>query len=147
MVMKNTDEQLNDPFLKDLFRELPLEDPGPDFVSNVMEGIQPIPSTLRVRNMYFRKLVAGWPGVLAGFLLAIFFMTSDLPFSRFIPGKDFFSDTLVPRALSFFEGIADLFFGGGNAQIVLIGLSAGLFLFLLDRFLFKRFTATHLFSF
>lgn len=147
MVMKNTDEQLNDPFLKDLFRDLPLESPGPDFVSNVMAGIQPTPSPVRERKPFFLQLQAGWPYALAGVLLVIFFMTSDLPISRFIPGKEYFTETLVPRFFSFFGGFFDLVFANGNVQMVLIGLSAGLFLFLLDRFLFRRFSAMHLFSF
>jgi hypothetical protein len=143
--MINPEDQLNDAFLHDLLQAAPLESPGDDFVSKVMAGIEPLPALVPAKKPFFMDIRSWWPYALAGSFVILFLLTSDLPYSRFIPGKEFFAHTLIPNFLSMFSGVKNLFSGSKSVSIPLIVIFSAAFLYLVDRFLLRRFTTTHIF--
>jgi hypothetical protein len=145
--MTRPEEQFNDDFLRELLQATPLESPGDDFVEKVMAGIHTSPALLPEKKPFSLDILAWWPYVLAGSLLLLFMLTSDLPYSHFIPGKDYFSHTIIPAFLASLSGLKTLFAGPKGFSIPLAVLFSGIFLFLVDRFLFRRFTTTHIFFF
>ena len=145
--MMNPEDELNDIFLRDLLQETPLESPGEDFVSKIMAGIQPVPALVPAKKLLIPDIRFWWPYVLAAAFVILFLMTSDFPYSQFIPGKVYFTHTLIPNILLFFSGVKNLFTGSKSVSIPLIVLFSGAFLFLVDRVLFRRFTTTHIFLF
>ena len=145
--MMNPEDQLNDDFLRRLLQETPLESPGTDFVSRVMTGIAPVPAIVPAKKPLYLDIHTWWPYALAGAFVVLFLLTSDLPYSQFIPGKEYFSHTLMPHFLAIFSGLKNIFTGSKSVSIPLIIIFSGAFLFLLDRVLFRRFTTTRLFFF
>jgi hypothetical protein len=143
--MIKPEDQLNDDFLRDLLQATPLESPGESFVSKVMAGIEPLPVLGMAKKPFFMDIRSWWPYALAGAFVILFLFTSDLPYSRFIPGKEFFAHTLIPNFLSMFSGVKSLFAGSKSVSIPLIVIFSAAFLYLIDRFLFRRFTTTHFF--
>jgi len=145
--MIKPEDQLTDDFLSDLLQNLPQESPGEDFVSRVMAGIQPGPAIAPVKKPFFVSVRAWWPYVLAGAFVILFLMTSDLPYSQFIPGKDYLVHTLIPYFVGLFTNVKHLFAGSKSVSIPMVVVFSGAFLLLVDRFLLRRFTTTHIFFF
>src|ERR1039457_4253070 len=105
----NKEDFLNDDFLRDLIRNTPLDAPSDDFMENVMGAVQLNPRLAPVKQPFFLWVKSAWPYALAGFILIVFLFTSDLPFTNILPGKDYFTKSLLPYFESLFAGIKNLF--------------------------------------
>jgi hypothetical protein len=96
---------LNDDFLREMIGKSAPEIPSVDFVEKVMSRIQAQPEVapsktslsgfLKSSLLYF---------ILAAFLVG-FFVTSDIPFMKWIPGKDYFVNTFLPYFSTIFTGL------------------------------------------
>jgi hypothetical protein len=95
---------LPDDLLKDLFRNQSWESPGDDFTGNVMEQILKAPEVAPVKKPFYLILRASWPYILLFLVSVLFLMTSDLPFTDYIPGKGYFTNNLLPYFGSLFSG-------------------------------------------
>ena len=139
----NNDDFLNDDFLQELIRKSPLDSPSDDFVANVMGRIQPAPGVAPVRKPFFLLVKASWPYVLCSLALILFLLTSDLPFTEYLPGKEFFIKSILPYFADLFSGIKNIFVHSKYATIGLsIVLASGL-LFLLDLLLNRKSHVQH----
>jgi hypothetical protein len=133
----NNDDFLEDDFLRDLIRQSPLDSPSDGFTGKVMENIQPVPALVPAGRPFFLFLRSAWPYALAAAVLIVFFMTSDLPFTQFMPGKEYFSGNLVPYFQSLFSGMGKLLFHSTYTSFALIVLASSGLLLVLDR-IFRR---------
>jgi len=139
----NNEDFINDDFLRELIRKSPLESPPDNFVATVMGRIQPAPEMAPVKKPYFMMIKSSWPYVLCSLALIVFLLTSDLPFTGYLPGKEFFLKTVLPYFSDMFSGVKDLFVHSKYTSIGLsIMLAAGL-LFLLDTLLVRKSQIQH----
>ena len=90
------EDLLPDDFFKDLFRSQPADTLGDDFTSDVMEQILKSPEMAAVRKPFYLILKSSWPYILLFIVTLIFIMTSDLPFSDYIPGKEYMIKNILP---------------------------------------------------
>jgi hypothetical protein len=135
--MENNDP-LNDDFLREMIGKSTLESPSDGFVEKVMSRIQQQPEIAPVTRsfFYFLKSSAGY-FVLAAFVVG-FFLTSDIPFMNWIPGKQYFVNTFLPYFNSLVAGLKLFTGSGGGLSIpIMIIIASGLF-FLLDRLITNR---------
>jgi hypothetical protein len=70
-------------------------------------------------------------------------MTSDLPFSNYIPGKEYFFKNLVPTFTSLFSGLKPLFTNVKTFMIPVTVIIAGSLLVGFDYFLFRKSGVSH----
>jgi len=134
---------LSDNLLKDLFRNQSWENPGGDFTGNVMEQILPAPGVDRVKTPFFLTLRSSWPYVLLFLVSIIFLMTSDLPYTDFIPGKEYFTKNLLPYLGSLFSGFKPLVSNIKTISIPLMIILAASLLVGFDYFLFRKPNVRH----
>jgi hypothetical protein len=135
--MKN-ENPLDDDFLRNLIGKSTVEGPSDGFVEKVMSRIQLQPDVAPVNRsfFFFLKSSAGY-FLLAAFLVG-FFLTSDISFMNWIPGKQYFLNTFLPYFDSLFTGLKSLSGNGKGLSIpIMIIVASGLF-FLLDRLLLQR---------
>jgi len=132
------DDFLQDDFLRDLIRKSPMDSPSDDFLQNVMEQVSAQPAVESSQKIFFRFLKTSWPFALIGVSVIIFFLTSDLPVSGFLPGKDYFSENLIPYLLKTLSGFKWLVPEGKSATLPVIIIASGILLYLFDRFLFRK---------
>jgi hypothetical protein len=137
------DDFLKDDFLRDLMRKTPLDSPSDGFLESVMGNIQMKPELAPAKLPFFLWVKSAWPYALAGFILIVFLLTSDLPFTNVIPGKEFFSKGLLPYFDSLFAGIRSFFVHSKYTSVGLTVLFTGGFLVLVDQLLTRRSTAQH----
>jgi hypothetical protein len=132
------DELLKDDFLRELVQKSPLESPSDDFVEKIMSQIELQPEPATVKKPFYLWLKS-WSGYIALTLFVIFiFLTSDLSFLNFIPGKKYFSDLILPYINSILLPLKALFNNGKSLTIpLMIMVSSGL-LFLFDRLLTRK---------
>jgi hypothetical protein len=129
---------LPDDFLKDLFRNQSWENPGDDFTDNVMEQILKSPDIAPVRKPFFLILRSSWPYILLFLITVVVFMTSDLPFSNYIPGKEYFIKNFIPAFNSLFSGLKPMFTNVKMFMIPVTVIIAGSLLVGFDHFLFRK---------
>ena len=141
-----SDDFLKDDFLKELFGKQPLDSPSDDFTEKVMAGIRLNPEFSLARKPYYLYLKASWPYVLIALTVIIYLISSDLPYSKFIPGKDYFENILFPYMKNLSVGFISLFSFIKSATLPLAILASGLLLFILDRFFFHRHSIQHYFT-
>ncbi len=134
---------LSDDLLKDLFRNQSWESPGDDFTGNVMEQILPAPGVDPVKTPFYLTLRSSWPYVLLFLVSVVFLMTSDLPFTDFIPGKEYFTKNLLPYLGSLFSGFKPLVSSIKTISIPLMIILAGSLLVGFDHFLFRKPNVRH----
>jgi hypothetical protein len=138
---------LPDDLLKDLFRNQSWESPGDGFTGNVMEQILQAPEAAPVKKPFYFLLRSSWPYVLLFLVSVLFLMTSDLPFTDYIPGKEYFTKNLLPYLGSLFSGFKPLVSNIKTIMIPLMVILAGSLLVGFDHFLFRkpniRHQATH----
>ena len=134
---------LSDDLLKDLFREQPWESPGDDFSAKVMEQILPAAEVSPVKTPIYTILRSSWPYVLLFLISVVFLMTSDLPYTDFIPGKEFFTKNLLPYFVSLFSGFKPLLSNIKTISIPLMIILAGTLLVGFDHFLFRKPDVSH----
>ena len=132
------EDNLPDDFLKDLFGKQSWESPGDNFTENVMEQILRAPEAVPGKKPFFLILRSSWPYVIISLLTLLFLMTSDLPFTDFIPGKEFITRDLFPYLGSMFSGFKPLVSNIKTISIPLMVILAGSLLVGLDHFLFRR---------
>jgi hypothetical protein len=132
------DDFLKDEFLSKLIREIPEESPSDAFVSNVMREIVESAETEKVKRPFLWYLKASLPYVLISLAVLVFFFTSDLPLSDSLPGKDFFTISLLPYFNTFIDSFSIITDKLGNTTLpLLIGVAALLF-FVVDKLLLGR---------
>ena len=132
------EEFLPDDFLKELFRNQPLESPGDYFVENVMGQIVQVPEAVQQKKSLLYYLRTSWIYVLLFLFLLVFLMTSDLSFTDFLPGKEYFTKNFVPYFGSLFEGIKTLLLNTKMISIPLMVILAGGLLMGIDHFFFRK---------
>jgi len=134
---------LPDDLLRDLFRNQPMETPGEDFTLRVMEKILPSPEILKERKPIYQMITSSWPYVVVFIITVIFLMTSDLPFTNYIPGKGYFTKNLLPSFSSLFSGLKPFVSNSKNIPIPLMVILAGSILVGFDHFLFRKLSIRH----
>jgi hypothetical protein len=137
------DDLFNDDFLRKMVGKSTTEIPSDSFVEKVMSRIQPQPDVVPATSSFFLFLKS----YLGYFLLAVFlvgfFLTSDIQFMNWIPGKHYFSDTFMPYFNSLFNGLQSLTGNGKSLSIpIMIIVASGLF-FVLDRLIAQRNAVRH----
>ena len=140
--MKENDN-IHDDFLKKLIQKTPLDEPSGDFVNKVMASIQPGVEMAPARKPFFLFLKSFWLYAVLSLALIVFLMTSDLPFTQFIPGKGYISQSLLPYFENMFSGFRGLFVRSEFTNIGLMVLAAGALLFLFDHLWSRRSSAQH----
>lgn len=134
---------LSDDLLKDLFRNQSWESPGDDFTGNVMEQILKAPEVSTVKKPFYLNLLSSWPYILLLLVSVVFLMTSDLPFTDYIPGKEYFTKNLLPYLGSLFSGFKPLVSNIKTISIPLMIILASSLLVGFDHFLFRKPTIRH----
>lgn len=129
---------LSDDLLKDLFRNQSWESPGDGFTGNVMEQILQAPEVAPVKKPFYLILRSSWPYVLLFLVSVLFLMTSDLPFTDYIPGKEYFTKNLLPYLGSLLSGFKPLVSNIKTIMIPLMVILAGSLLVGFDHFLFRK---------
>lgn len=135
--MENNDIHKDD-FLGRLIQSSPLESPSDGFTDGVMARIQRAPVMVPVQKPFFLFLKSSWSYALVLFVVIIFLFTSDLPFSDVIPGKEYFTHSLLPYLSSLFTMIFSSFMGIKNISIPLMIVAAVGFLLLMDHWVFRK---------
>ena len=132
------DNFLNDDFLRNLIGKSSLENPSDGFVEKVMDRIQTQPEVFPVKRSFFFFLKSSFGYFVLAVIVIGFFLTSDIPFMNWIPGKQYFLHTFIPYFNSLFAGIKSLSDGRRSFSILfMIVIASGLF-FLLDKLLTHR---------
>ena len=132
------DNPLNDDFLRNLIGKSTLESPSDGFVEKVMSRIQPQPDVVPVNRSIFSYLKSSIGYFLLAAFLVGFFLTSDISFMNWIPGKQYFLNTFLPYFDSLFTGLKSFSGNGKSFSIpIMIIVASGLFFFL-DRLLSQR---------
>lgn len=129
---------LSDDLLKDLFRNQSWESPGDGFTGNVMKQILQAPEVAPVKKPFYLILRSSWPYVLLFLFSVLFLMTSDLPFTDYIPGKEYFTKNLLPYLGSLLSGFKPLVSNIKTIMIPLMVILAGSLLVGFDHFLFRK---------
>jgi hypothetical protein len=132
------EEFLPDDFLKGLFRNQPQDSPGDRFVENVMDRILQAPEAAAEKRSLVSYLRSSWIYVLLSLVCIVFLMTSDLPFTGYVPGKEYFTKNLLPYFDSLLAGIRPLFANSKVVSIVIMAIVAGGVLAGLDYFLSRK---------
>jgi hypothetical protein len=137
------DDLFKDDFLRKMVGKSTTEIPSDGFVEKVMSRIQPQPDVVPATSsfFFFLKSYIGY-FLLAAFLVG-FFLTSDIQFMNWIPGKEYFTNTFLLYFNSLFNGLQSLSGSGKSVSIpIMIIVASGLF-FLLDRLLTQRNAVRH----
>lgn len=136
------DETTEDRFLRELIQTSPLECPSDDFVEKVMAGViaaAPVESSQRSFYHYLRSALP-YIGLTA--MVLMFVYSSDLPFSKLMPGIDYWSRYVIPYFDALVGGFKSLFATRFVTFAMGIGLCAGL-LVLIEHFFSHRKTINH----
>ena len=133
------DDLIKDDFLRDLIQQMPLDSPSDDFVERVMAGVQTLPQTVPVQKTFFWYLKAVFPYAVMLFILSVIFLTSDLPFLNWLPGKNYYMHNLVPYFGTLFAIVKNAL----TSKYVSFGLliiGSSVFLFVVDQLFSRRST-------
>ena len=132
------DKLIKDDILGKLIQSNPLESPSAAFTDEVMAKIQRAPAMVPAQKPFFLFLKNSWQYALISLAVIIFLLTSDLPFSNVIPGKEYFTNSLLPYFASLFSLVKSSFGGLKNISIPLMIIAAGGFLLLMDHWVFRK---------
>lgn len=132
------DDFLQDDFLKKLIQDSSLESPSDAFVDEIMTKIQRAAIIVPEQKPFLLFLKNSWQYALISLVLIVFLLTSDLPFSNVMPGKEFFTNSFLPYFISLFPMIKSSFGSIKNISIPLIILTSGGFLLFLDHWVFRK---------
>ena len=132
------DNLLNDDFLREMVGKSTLESPSDGFVERVMGQIQPQPEVAPVTRSFFFYMKSSVGYFLLAAILVGFFITSDIPFMNWIPGKHYFVDTFLPYFSSLFSGLKSLSGNGKALSIPIMIIVASALFFFLDKLLASR---------
>ena len=131
------DDFLKDDFLRELIQRSPLDSPSDDFVDRVMANIQMSPEVAVVKKPFYLYLKTAMPYTLIALLLLIVLGTSDLPIFNWVPGKEYFINSLLPYLGTLLVIFKNAFSSKFVSMGLLIIFSAGM-LFLIDRLFSHR---------
>ena len=131
---------LNDPFLRDLVGKSTLESPSEDFVDKVMAKIQVQPLILPENKSLLPFLKSFFGFLLLAAVLIGFFWTSDIPVLSWLPGKQFFMNSVLPSFDPLFRWLKSFFGSGSGVSIPVMIMGAAGLLFLADKLIMRRFT-------
>ena len=137
------DNPLNDDFLRKLIGKSTLESPSDDFVEKVMYRIQPDPAAVPVNSSFFSFLKSSILYFLIAAILVGFFLTSDISFMNWLPGKQYLLNTFLPYFDSLLTGLKSLSGFGKDISIPIMIIIASGLLFLFDRLLLQRSAVRH----
>ena len=137
------DNPLNDDFLQKLIGKSTLESPSDDFVEKVMYRIQPQPDAAPINSSFFSFLKSSSLYFLIAAILVGFFMTSDISFMNWLPGKQYLLNTFLPYFDSLLTGLKSLSGFGKDISIPIMIIIASGLLFLFDRLLSQRSAVRH----
>jgi hypothetical protein len=132
------DKIIKDDYLGRLLQDLPMESLPDSFVDNVMEKIRKAPEVVPVRTRIFLFLRSSWSFALLSLVVIVFLFTSDLPFTDMIPGKGYFSNTLLPYFSGLFSTVTSSFRDMKNVSIPVMIIISGGILLLIDHWFSKR---------
>jgi hypothetical protein len=136
--MTENNDLLNDDFLRNLVRKSSLDVPSDGFVEKVMEQIRPQPEFVPVKTSLVTYLKSFFGFFVIAAILAGFFWTSDISVLGWLPGKQYFINTILPSFDFLFTWSKYITGSGKSFSIpIMILIASGLF-FLLDRFLVYR---------
>jgi hypothetical protein len=108
-----------------------------------MSRIQSQPEAASVKKSFFLFLKSSFVYFLLAATVIGFFLTSDIPFMSWIPGKQYFLNYFIPSFNSLFTGIKSLSGGGKTISIPLMIVLASALFFFLDRLLAQRRVVRH----
>ncbi len=136
----NTDDILNDDFLSDLIRKMPLESPSYGFVNKVMNGIEPLPAPINESYPSFIWVKSSIPYFVIGLAIALIMFSSDIPDFNFIYGTEYLSGMFIKVFHPLVAFLKTLLSSRFISYTLLIGVSAG-FIFIVDKLFSRRFAA------
>ncbi|MCX6285386.1 MAG: hypothetical protein NTW31_14280 [Bacteroidetes bacterium] len=136
----DTEEMVNDDFLSDLLRKMPLESPSDEFINKVMAGIEPLPSLVTEKKPNFLWLKSSLPFIGLGIFVLLIIFSSDIPYLNLNYGRDYFSVIYIKAFQPFIVSMKTMFSSKFITYSLLIGVSAG-FLFIIDKLFSRRFAA------
>ena len=135
-----TDDLVNDDFLADLLRKMPLETPSDEFINKVMAGIEPLPVLVNEKKPYFLWVKSSIPFIGLGMFVLLIIFSSDIPYLNLNYGRDYFSLIFIKAFQPFIVSMKTLLSSKFITYSLLIGVSAG-FLFIVDKLFSRRFAA------
>ena len=129
---------MKDEFLRKMVGKSTIDSLSADFTQNVMNRIYAETAAVPVKRSFLSILLT-WTGYLIPVgLLAVFFISSDIPFTSWIPGKTYFAGKLFPYIESLFTTFKSSYLNSKSLSIpVMIVVAAGIF-FVIDRFLGRQ---------
>lgn len=136
--MEREDLHTND-YLGNLIRQIPPDELPDNFTDRVMMAIRTTPETVDNKKTIADWLKLWFPYILLTGFLGVIFFTSDIPLINTINGDSFF----INYCLACIDQISKAFNTIFQSDYVTWGLLisvAGLFLYLTDRLLGKRFS-------
>lgn len=136
--MMEKDDLTRDDMLGKLLGATPLESPSDSFVDDVMAGIRKSPALAPARKPFFLFLKNSWPYALLTAIVIFVLMSSDLPFSYMIPGRGYFTSTLLPIFTSLFSTLKSASGEPKSISILLMVVIASGLLLILDRLVFRK---------
>ncbi|MEI7492391.1 MAG: hypothetical protein WCK92_13400 [Bacteroidota bacterium] len=136
----DTDDLVNDDFLSDLLRKMPLESPSDEFINKVMAGIEPVPVAVKEKQPYFLWVKSSIPFIGLGIFVLLILFSSDIPYLNLNFGRDYFSMIFIKAFRPFIVSMKTLLSSKIITYSLLIGVSAG-FLFIIDKLFSRRFAA------
>ncbi|TSA28008.1 MAG: hypothetical protein D4R67_04950 [Bacteroidetes bacterium] len=139
--MKKNDLSQND-FLADLMKEASLETPSDDFMENVMTGVEAMPAYQPRKKPFFLFIKSVVPWILLIGVFVLYYTTSDLPFTNYIPGKEYVQNVLLPSLGTFFTSFKELFSTKFFSISLAVLVSCGI-LFGLERLINRRSAHQH----
>jgi len=135
--MINKDDLTDDDFLRDLIRRSPLDSPSGGFTERVMAQIAASPEVSPVKKPFYLYLKAVVPYLLLAMILFTVIATSDLPLFRWLPGRQYLTENLLPYIQSIFGMFKSAFSSKAVSWALLVSFSAGA-LYLVDKLFTRR---------
>ncbi|MBL7110838.1 MAG: hypothetical protein ISS19_02715 [Bacteroidales bacterium] len=135
-------ELLQDDFIANLMKKASLETPSDGFVSNVMDKVEALPACQPRKKPFSLFIKSILPWILLVGVFVLFYVTSDLPFGKYIPGREYMQDVLLPSFGTFFTSFQNL---ASNKfySIALVVVICGGFLFGIERLISHRISTHH----
>ncbi len=126
--------------LTDLMRHSSLETPSDDFTLNVMSRVGAMPAYQSRKKPFFIFIKSALPWMLLVAIFVLFYVSSDLPYGKYLPGGEYMKGVLLPAVNSFFSSFKEL---ASNKfySIALVILICGGGLFGIERLFSRKVTA------
>jgi hypothetical protein len=142
----DNDEFLKDRFLKELISKSRTESPSDEFVEKVMAGIRLNPEPVPAAKPYYLFLRSAWPYAAIALTVIVILASSDLPYSKFIPGKEYFENNFIPYFKTLSGSFVSLFGFLRSATLPFVIIASGTLLFIFDRVFLSRHSIRNYFT-